>query len=119
MSQLNVGTIKDQSGSGQPDLVGVAKAFVNFNGIGTVAVRSAFNIESVVDTGVGQFTLNFSNALTSESPAVNITAWSTGISAQISGYYNATSTSVNITVTTPNGGASADPKDISVTIHSI
>lgn len=41
---------------------GSAKAWVNFNGSGTLAVRDSFNIASVTDGGTGNFTPNFSNA---------------------------------------------------------
>ncbi len=41
---------------------GSAKAWVNFNGSGTLAVRDSLNIASVTDGGTGNFTPNFSNA---------------------------------------------------------
>lgn len=43
---------------------GSAKAWVNFNGTGTVAIRQAFNCSSIVDNGVGDFTINFATAMT-------------------------------------------------------
>lgn len=42
---------------------GSAKAWVNFNGTGTVAVRAAFNVSSITDNGVGDYTVNFATAL--------------------------------------------------------
>ena len=42
---------------------GVAKAWVNFNGTGTVAIRAAFNVSSITDDGVGRYTLNFATAM--------------------------------------------------------
>lgn len=42
---------------------GSAKAWVNFNGTGTVAIRSAFNVSSITDNGVGDYTVNFTTAL--------------------------------------------------------
>lgn len=39
------------------------KAWVNFNGTGTIAIRAAYNISSITDNGVGDYTLNFTNAL--------------------------------------------------------
>ncbi len=39
------------------------RAWVNFNGTGTVAIRSAGNVTSITDTGVGSYTVNFSVAL--------------------------------------------------------
>lgn len=43
---------------------GSAKAWVNFNGTGTVAIRAAFNVSSITDNGTGNYTLNFTAALT-------------------------------------------------------
>jgi hypothetical protein len=41
---------------------GSAKAWVNFNGVGTVAIRSSYNVSSITDNGTGLFTVNFTNA---------------------------------------------------------
>ncbi len=40
-----------------------AKAWVNFNGTGTVAIRDSFNVSSITDNGVGDYTVNFTNAM--------------------------------------------------------
>lgn len=40
-----------------------SKAWVNFNGTGTVAIRASFNISSITDNGTGDYTVNFSNAM--------------------------------------------------------
>jgi len=42
---------------------GSAKAWVNFNGTGTVAIRDSFNVSSITDRGTGQYTINFTNAM--------------------------------------------------------
>jgi hypothetical protein len=39
------------------------KAWVNFNGTGTVAIRASFNVSSITDNGTGDYTVNFTNAL--------------------------------------------------------
>jgi hypothetical protein len=36
-----------------------ARAWVNFNGIGTVAIRGSGNVSSITDNGVGDYTINF------------------------------------------------------------
>jgi hypothetical protein len=40
------------------------RAFVNFNGIGTVAIRSSGNVSSITDNGTGDYTVNFTTAMT-------------------------------------------------------
>ena len=49
----------------------IAKAWVNFNGTGTVAIRSSYNVSSITDTGTGDYDLNFGTAMsdTDYSPA--------------------------------------------------
>lgn len=42
---------------------GTAKAWVNFNGTGTVAIRASFNVSSITDNGVGSYTINFTNPM--------------------------------------------------------
>lgn len=39
------------------------KAWVNFNGTGTVAIRASFNVSSITDNGVGNYTINFATAM--------------------------------------------------------
>lgn len=41
----------------------LCRAWANFNGTGTVAIRASFNISSLTDNGVGDFTVNFTSAL--------------------------------------------------------
>jgi hypothetical protein len=43
---------------------GRAKAWVNFNGTGTVAIRTNYNVSSITDNGVGDYTVNFTTAMT-------------------------------------------------------
>jgi hypothetical protein len=40
-----------------------ARAWVNFNGTGTVAIRASGNVSSITDNGTGSYTVNFSSAL--------------------------------------------------------
>lgn len=41
---------------------GSAKAWVNFNGIPTVAIRASYNVSSITRNGTGDYTVNFTNA---------------------------------------------------------
>lgn len=40
-----------------------ARAWVNFNGIGTVSIRASGNVSSITDNGTGSYTLNYSTAM--------------------------------------------------------
>lgn len=39
------------------------RAWVNFNGTGTVAIRGSGNVTSITDNGTGDYTVNFTNAM--------------------------------------------------------
>ena len=39
------------------------KAWVNFNGTGTVAIRESYNVSTITDNGTGDYTVNFTTAM--------------------------------------------------------
>ena len=39
------------------------RAWVNFNGTGTVAIRASGNVSSITDNGVGDYRVNFTTAM--------------------------------------------------------
>ena len=41
----------------------LCRAWVNFNGTGTVAIRAAYNVSSITDNGTGYYTVNFTTAM--------------------------------------------------------
>lgn len=41
----------------------MCRAWVNFNGVGTVSIRGSSNVSSITDAGVGSYTMNFSTAM--------------------------------------------------------
>lgn len=67
MSTLRLTTISNQTGSSsvpsETVINGSAKAWVNFNGTGTVAIRASFNVSSITDNGTGDYTVNFTTAM--------------------------------------------------------
>ena len=50
-------------GSSQSSGQQACKAWVNFNGTGTVAIRASFNVSSITDNGTGDYTVNITTAL--------------------------------------------------------
>ena len=71
MSTLRVDTIQNAAGTDSPISVpGTAKAWVNFNGTGTVAIRASYNVSSITDNGVGDYTVNFTTALADANYAI-------------------------------------------------
>jgi len=66
MSELRADTITASNGTSPVTLTGqtAAKAWVNFNGTGTVAIRESANASSITDNGTGNYTVNFTTAMT-------------------------------------------------------
>jgi len=50
------------------------RAWVNFNGTGTVAIRGSGNVTSITDNGTGIYTVNFTTAMTDTNYAVTLGA---------------------------------------------
>jgi hypothetical protein len=48
---------------GTDEASGLAKAWVNFNGTGAVAIRASYNVSSITDNGTGDYTVNFTTAM--------------------------------------------------------
>lgn len=48
----------------------MCRAWVNFNGTGTVAIRASGNVSSITDNGVGNYTVNMTNAMPDVNYAV-------------------------------------------------
>ena len=70
MSTLKVTTIQTPAGVE----VYTCKAWVNFNGTGTVAIRGSGNVSSITDNGSSDYTVNFTTAM----PDANYSATAMG-----------------------------------------
>jgi hypothetical protein len=58
-ASANTPIILQDSGSNS----NTCRAWVNFNGTGTVAIRASFNVSSITDNGTGDYTVNFTTAM--------------------------------------------------------
>ena len=115
MSTLKVNTIQNTSGVE----VYTAKAWVNFNGTGTVAIRASGNVSSITDNGVGTYTVNFTTAMPDANYSSVFTAGAdTGSSPRI-GMLDTTTTPTTslVRMRTVNGsGTAADVPYVNVAI---
>ena len=57
------GNLAFNSGYGSVATAYGCRAWVNFNGLGTVAIRASGNVSSITDNGVGDYTVNFTTAM--------------------------------------------------------
>lgn len=107
MSTIKTETLSTPSNDTVPvDTVvnGTAKAWVNFNGSGTVAIRRAFNVSSITDNGTGNYTVNFTTSL----PDTNYSSLCGGGDSSngyptIVSFYEGTTTSIRCRVGSETG----------------
>ena len=69
-----------------------ARAWVNFNGTGTVAIRASGNVSSITDNGTGDYTVNFTTAMPDANFCTQYNAHADGSAAALG---NAVTTSRN------------------------
>jgi hypothetical protein len=82
------------------------RAWVNFNGTGTVAIRGSGNVSSITDRGTGAYTINFTNNMPDANYSVSGTVWYDGVSAGITGVIGTPAvSSVQVNTDNNSGGA--------------
>lgn len=59
---LRIGNAVAETPTGSAPLA-FCRAWVNFNGTGTVAIRASYNVTSITDNGAGDYTVNFTTAM--------------------------------------------------------
>lgn len=94
------------------------RAWVNFNGTGTVAIRASGNVSSITDNGTGQYTINFTTAMPDTNYATVGSAWYSGVSAILFSIEGTPSSTTSKAISTNNAGATSnsDASYVSVSI---
>ena len=116
MSTLKVNAIQGTDGVERY----TARAWVNFNGTGTVAIRAAGNVSSITDRGTGSYRVNLTTAMPDTNYAVAVSA---GIPlsnlsyASFAGDAPTTSTFDLQTVNTNAMTTLADPSYVSAVVY--
>lgn len=122
MSTLRVDTITDGTNSVSSDTVikGSSKSWINFNGVGVVAVRGSFNTSTIVDGGVGDYTQNFTSSVADVNYSVPMTS---GAQTNAAGYSNVITIPLNLATSAlrvltpyPPNGVVYDQPHVSVTV---
>jgi hypothetical protein len=92
----------------------LCRAWVNFNGTGTPAIRASFNASSVTDRGTGTYTINLTNPLPDANMAV---AFGGQVGGSGRGFYSdAAPTSSAVYVYCTTASATVDPSDAWVAV---
>ena len=95
------------------------RAWVNFNGTGTVAIRASGNVSSITDNGVGDYTVNFTTAMPDANYAAVATAggFSTSDRTILAAAYNLTTAGVSVNACICTNATTYDPTLMSVTVN--
>ena len=99
MSTLKVNTLEEATAGGATFFT--AKAWVNFNGLGTISIRDDGNVSSLTDYGTANYQLNFSSSLAHSNYS---------FAGSVGNLTNATARSLTIATST---GESATPINMS------
>ena len=67
----STGLFQFNSGYGSVATAYGCRAWVNFNGTGTVAIRASGNVTSITDNGTGDYTVNFTTAMPDASYSIS------------------------------------------------
>ena len=122
MSTIKTETLSTPSNSTVPvDTVvnGTAKAWVNFNGTGTVAIRRAFNVSSITDNGTGNYTITINSDMSNVNYSCSDSVGDhndTSESVAFSYLHTQATGSVGIFSAHYDGGAFSDRSNLSVQI---
>lgn len=105
--------------SGSAPIYG-ARAWVNFNGTGTVAIRASGNVSSITDNGTGDYTVNFTTAMPNADYATVVACGMTSNTYSVIlgtvSLVAATTTGRRFSVNTASAGTAVDMAEISVSI---
>jgi hypothetical protein len=106
-----LGNLLFNSGYGSAATAYGCRAWVNFNGTGTVAIRGSGNVSSITDNGTGDYTVNFTTALADTNYAAVSMAgqYGGGINATLGfnlDFNTRTTTAYRIYVVQPNSPTS-------------
>ena len=112
------GDLQFNSGYGSAATAYGCRAWVNFNGTGTVAIRASGNVSSITDNGTGDYTVNFTTAMVDANYAFTISGYqNTTGGGSIAYGTGQTYTTSAVRVKTINlGTADLDMQNVSVAI---
>ena len=108
MSTLKVTNIQATGETATRAVSGVAAAWVNFNGTGTIAIRDSVNVASLTDRGTGLFDVNITSAFANTSASCPGSCHDSFVSWMVSPKTHATTTSKVVHETATSATASQD-----------
>ena len=119
MSTLTVTNIKATGETNSRAVSGVAAAWVNFYGTGTIAARDSQNVSSLTDNGTGDYTVVTSNDFADANYCTNVSCGESTINPSImaSACVNVNSSSERQEHCYTNVAANADAANCYTSFH--
>jgi hypothetical protein len=105
---VDSGNLQFNSGYGSVATAYGCRAWVNFNGTGTVAIRASGNVTSITDNGTGDYSINFTTAMPDGNYAVSGTAM---LSSSINEHF--------VSLGDSNGGSGTLPSTTAVRFRTV
>jgi len=128
MSEIKVDTLTGKTSAGDITVTseggaatmqlqqGLTKAWVSFNGTGTLSVFDSFNQSSTTDNGTGDYSLVVSNAMSNNDYNTSVTAAT--FSTTYAGFASApTTTTVRMNTLPHNNYSAVDNQHADISIH--
>ena len=112
------GLLQFNSGYGSVATAYGCRAWVNFNGTGTVAIRASGNVSSITDNGTGDYTVNFTTAIVDANYCAVTTCSRTAEGGQqrVGNLAQILTTSYRFQTTNGNGGTPVDSDPVFVSV---
>ena len=113
-SIISVDTLQDSAGSNEITTANVktafddrVKAWVNFDGTGTIAARDSLNVSSLTDIGTGYYGITFSNNMANVGYSIvasgrELASWVPNGGEQYQAYYNFKTVNTSFSVVDAN-----------------
>lgn len=111
------GNLKFNSGYGSVATAYGCRAWVNFNGTSTVAIRASGNVSSITDNGTGDYTMNLTTAMPDANFAVAATTTENpGVTSDVTTCIDSAYTSSAIRVALRGAGSGYDATSVFLSV---
>ena len=123
MSTIRVDNFGPSAGGTTYSARGIAKAWVNFNGTGTVSIRNSLNTSSMTDLGTGRYGQNFTTSFGAADFSSSVSGSGTnafpdtGDANQNTRTQNVTASLLQMRISYNTGSIAYDPPYMTYTSH--
>jgi hypothetical protein len=113
----SAGLLKFNSGYGSVATAYGCRAWVNFNGTGTVAIRGSGNVSSITDVGTGSYGINFTSAMPDANYVITGLCSDASVNGAMVNTSSLSTSAANIQTRAPAGYTPSDQALITIAIN--